>query len=412
MRRFLFATIVLIGAGLLFGQRGLAQSKSGDVGPGDGGAVLRNPFDTTPANPKAPSFGGAAPFLDSMPKPGARTGNSALESLLKEAPDINQDLHVTSSQGPWMILIQNYRGPEAPQMASKMVTELRSSYRLNAFTFNFGAIERRKEAERVKAIIDKQKEYLQQNNLPLDQPIHVKHIRVEENVAVLVGGYASDTDAKRELDRIRKLPPPDPKKVDLDTKYFRAIENVKTDNAQIANPKTINEDRVLVNPFKIHACVVRNPTIKPIEAPARAANDALDMDLLKRLNSGEKYSLLACNKPYTLAIKQFQTPTMVESKDSPASILEKIGFKNKIRERIDYAATDAHNLADTLRKLKLEAFVLHTKYASVVTVGGYESLQDPNLLSMQNLLATRLQLPAVALLPRPMPMEVPRETKK
>jgi hypothetical protein len=74
---------------------------------------------------------------------------------------------------------------------------------------------------------------------------------------------------------------------------------------------------------------------------------------------------------------------------------------------------------DYLRKNKLEAYVLHTKFSSVVTVGGFDSLEDPNLLAMQRTLSERLPalensmrrlnptLQSMMFFPKAMPMKVP-----
>lgn len=400
MKRFLLAAMILVGFGFLVAHYGSAQTGPKEDGPG--GAVVRNPLDTTSTPAKPPQFSNATPFLDSLPKAGSTAARSGFDSLLlaKDAHDINQDIQVTQAHGQWLILVQSYRGTDAHKMAREMVMELRNSYKLNAYTFNFSAEERRKEYDRVKELIEKQKEYLKQNNMPLDQPIRVKHIRIEENVAVLVGGYATDIEARRELDRIRKLKAPDPSKVKLDIAYFRTEERTEKGNK-------LHEDARPVNPFT-RSGVVRNPAQRPLEAPAPAMGEKSDLELLKRLNASETYSLLKCKKPITLAIKQFQTPTVVQSKDAPSTALEKIGFRTKPREKTDYAATDAHNLADTLRKQKLDAYVLHDRFCSVVTVGAFDSLQDPNLRSMQNLLETRLNSRmAIGMMPRPLPMEVP-----
>ena len=56
-------------------------------------------------------------------------------------------------------------------------------------------------------------------------------------------------------------------------------------------------------------------------------------------------------------------------------------------------------------------FVLHSKYSSVVTVGAYDSPNDPRLASMQSELATKFANPQFTLIQffnRPIPMEVPR----
>jgi hypothetical protein len=303
--------------------------------------------------------------------------------------------------------VTSYTGPDAPQMARQMVLELRNHYKLPAFVFNRGAEERRKEQERVRAVVEKQREFLKQNNLPLDQPIRVRTMRIEEQCAVLLGGYASDEAARKALDGIRKLTPPDPRRVKLNIGFF-----LKEDPKQ---PNKV-QDSVggYLNPFK-QAFVVRNPTIRS-ERPQEW--DQLDIESLKRLNAGESFSLLKCKKPLTLAVKQFQTPTVVQPKSAKGGFLETLGLGKKSGERVDAAAHSAHNLAELLRKANLEAYVLHTKYASVVTVGGFDSLEDPNLKSTQNIIATRLKLDPVGadpalrqslqLFPQPIPMKVPR----
>jgi hypothetical protein len=194
--------------------------------------------------------------------------------------------------------------------------------------------------------------------------------------------------------------------VKLDTQFY-----TKPD---AKNPKTVGGEHVHVNPFK-RAFVCRNPSIK--QEHVAAANDGMDMKTLRHLNDGEPYTLLNCRKPITLAIKQFQTFTTVQTRDDP-SVLHKFGFLTREGEGVDQAAHDAHNLVDYLRKNKLDAYVLHSKFSSVVTVGGFDSLEDPNLRAMQATLSERLpaldnslgrlnQGKSMMFFPRPMPMKVP-----
>jgi hypothetical protein len=59
---------------------------------------------------------------------------------------------------------------------------------------------------------------------------------------------------------------------------------------------------------------------------------------------------------------------------------------------------------------RLRLGVLHARFASIVTVGGYDNLEDPALRSMQNIVANQLRpkLDArIELFPQPLPMEVP-----
>lgn len=398
MRRFVFALVVFTCAAwvLIAGaDRGQAQ-----VGPDEGGAVLKTPFDVVPAKKaSAPSSGSYVEGVFNQAPMGAPQASPVGEHkhplLAEEKPDINQDIHVTSAQGPWMIMIESYTGPEAPVMARNMVTELRSAYQLPAFTFSYGAEQRRKEYERVKKIIDQQKEYLRQKELPLDYPIRVRYMRIEEQVAVVVGGYPSDDAARKALNDIRKLKPPDPGKVKLATMFY---------SKEDAKKQKVDQEAAYVNPFK-RAFVVRNPSVKQ-DRPAD--REKLDINVLKKLNAGESYSLLNSKKPFTLAIKGFQTPTTIATRERKGNILEVLGFTKKNGDEIDGAAHDAHNLAESLRKIKLDAYVLHTTYSSLVTVGAFDSLEDPSLHSTANLIETRLRLDAVGLFPKPIPMQVPR----
>ena len=409
MKRIFCGAAILGLAGLVLmanSDRGLAQTF--EPGPGSGGAVLKDPF--APAAPMpVPSSGSSVDALIN-PAPTNDPGNRPLQRH-EEKPDFNRDIQVTKDQGPWMVMVQCYTSPEASIMARQMVMELRTAYKLPAYTFNYGAEERRKEYERLKSVIEKQKEYLARNGLPLDGPIRVRTMRIEEQVGVLIGaGYPNELAAKGALDGMRRLKL-DPHKVMLDKKVVYQQEK-NTDKSATAKINILKEE--FVNPFE-KAFVVHNPTSK-VERPADW--DKIDMGLLHKLNAGESFSLLTCKKPFTLAVKNFPTPTIVEQKTPAGSFLESLSLGGKSGQRVDAAATSAHNLAELLRKAKLDAYVLHTKYTSIVTVGGYDNLDDPSLRNMANLIESKVMPQISHLFPAPpnqavadnkvVPMQIPR----
>jgi hypothetical protein len=220
---------------------------------------------------------------------------------------------------------------------------------------------------------------------------------------VLVGGYADENAAKRALAVIKEQRPPDPKKVKLDTKFY----------VDEKDPKARKGEEVYVNPFK-RAFLCRNPAVK---AQPQDKSDPLDIGVLKRLNADEPLTLLNCKKPVTLAIKEFRTYTVIQDRERQGSVLETLGFKTRAGDGIDQAAHDAHNLAELLRKGKIEAYALHTKFSSVVTVGGFDSLEDPKLIATQKYLERQLpeierQAQArsrpIQFFAKAMPMQVPR----
>ncbi len=420
----LTASTLAVGLGVCLGQ-GTPPAKPGmpgDYGPGVQGAVLKQPFGSAPVGGApiggGPSGTGQAPpgsyvqgvFGQTPPgdptlggaNPEATIGGSGVGGSggvmyqggqfkpppYQPRPDPNYDIKVTPELGPWMIYVYSYEGPEAPIMARQMVAELRGQYKLPAYVFNRGEEERRKEYERVCDVLRKQHDFFRQNNLPVGSPFRVKHMRVEEQCAVLVGGYRDDDAANRALKSIRRLDKPDPKRVKLDTKVVAELD-----------PKTgeaIKGAMDYVNPFT-RAIVVRNPTVK-FDRPKEW--DEQDIAMLKRLNQDETFSLLKCKKPYTLLVKAFPLPNSVTSRTAKGSFLENLGLGKKTSE--DTAAAYAHVLADAFRRKQIDAYVLHMRSSSLVTVGAFDSPDDPNLRTMQQVLSTHLNVPQSA------PMQVPR----
>jgi hypothetical protein len=338
------------------------------------------------------------------PFQGAPAAAAAPASQPPAAADINRDIEVTATQGPWMVCVASYTGKDAPQMARQLVTVLRGPrYKLPAYVFNRGAEERREQEARLQAYIQQQQQMLEQiraqfRDADVGKVYRPATHRVQEQVAVLVGGYADMDAAHRELKRMRDLP------VD-------GLRDVKLDQRVFIAPDGSRGEGHLVSPFRA-AFVVHNPTV-PQERPAEA--DKLDVAALRRLNDGETYNLLDCRKPLTLVVAQYWLPAPLEKRGKQgSSFLGKMGLGGKGQSDQDPAAVPARNVAEWLRKsCKLEAYVLHTKNASIVTVGGYDSLQDPHLRQMQERWVQanfprdpRFQM--LNLFPTAVPMQVPR----
>lgn len=393
MRRSLLAAAMLAGVGVLAAQGQGPAPRPGstpfDLGPGAGGATLRQPWETAP-RPAAPSPSNPLKGLWNQ-QPAAAPNPT--QPYTPSPVDINKDIAVSPAHGAWLVCVITYTGDHAPRLTRQMVSELRTRYKLSAFAYNYAAEEKRKEYERVKAFIEKQRDAFRQAGLSTDQPIRIKRARIAENTGVFVGGYRSEVEARRALEAIHKLDP---------GHLPRELLDKKAGPGWNPETKKVEQQLVYVNPFQ-RAFVVHNPTVK---VERSAPSDALDLASLKKLNSENSFNLLKCSKRYTLVIKQFQVPTALEERNLAKGFLSKALGRGSYK---DYAAENAHNFAVALRKSKLEAYVLHTKFASIVSIGGYDSLEDPNLRSMQDLLEPRLRAMAhVQCLPRAMPMPVPR----
>jgi hypothetical protein len=415
MKKILFALAVLCGTGVAFLPQPARSQAPGqgakgfpfELGPGDKGATLKTPWQDTGTAPVGPpSYIQGLLNQTGATSAGMTTSSSHASLLPYDNTGINNDILVTPQLGPWMILVISYAGPEGPVWARDMVRLLREQYKMPAYVFNYGAEEKRKEYERIKVIIDKQKQALKDNNLPLDTPIRVKHLRIDEHCGVLIGGYPTQEAALKVREQwkdTKRFPPPDPTKVKLEMQFYEREDEPK-------DPAVNKKEVAWVNPF-FRAQAVRNPVIK-VDRPADW--DKLDVATLKRMNVEEEFSLLKCKHNYTLAIKQFSLPTsMAQRNEGPtAGFWDPFGVGKKAKDHVDPAADGAHDLVENLRKAKLEAFILHTKYYSLVTVGGYDSLEDPHLRSMQRILDTQLlpspQMAALQLFPSARPMQIPK----
>jgi hypothetical protein len=225
----------------------------------------------------------------------------------------------------------------------------------------------------------------------------VPHSNIEVQVAVLVGGYKDQDAARRDLDRIKKLPEIDPRRIKLPGMML-----VDKHGKSAAAP---------VNPF-MRAFVVTNPAVQQGRTAGLSADD---LALLRSLNEGEKHSLLNCPRPFTLVVKHFPLPAVLEQRSAPTGgLLGKLGLGSSSSAKQDTAAHNARELVEMLRHLGWEAYVLHTRFYSMVAVGGYESRNDPRLTHDQQLLATQVNPrlarvnPGLQLFAQAVPIPVPR----
>lgn len=419
---WILASLVIL-SGVVLEEKSRAQFPGpGDVGPGAGGAKLRIPgLDPDPAPAKntpvtpmpAPSNakGASQPLPEYLQRlnpnwsmaPGFNPSKGNVVALPpSNRTDLNRDIEIKSDVGPWVIFVMSYPGEKAPEMAREFVIELRNKYKLKAYIYNYGAKEKQEEYERVQKLKEKQKEALLKAGLDVNVPIRVPTVKIEEYVGVLVGGYKDRDAAFAALQQIRKLTPPDPKKFAFDIKFMATVEQDKSGKGPA---KVTDGEAVYVNPFH-RAFPARNPTAQENSADVAAE----ELKTLRKINQGEEFSLFNCKGKLTLVVSRFNIAARMV--DDRAQSRDFFGFMKPRGE--DGAAHNAHNLAEAFRKNGLpDTYVLHTKFCSFVTVGGYDSETDPRLLSMQKLLAERFRNDAyrdsrLGIYPTPQPMLVPR----
>ena len=297
------------------------------------------------------------------------------EEIISQQQVPNADILVNKDVGEWMVCVASYTGEKAHIMARNLVAELRSDrYKLPAYVFNHGAEKRRKEEERVAKLKQQQIELLKKVGHTGNTKIRVRTMNLQEQVAVLIGGYRDMKTARNVADALKKLPKLDPKRVAMDLETI-VHKDEKTGKVELQG--------VFVDPFT-HGIVVRNPTFP--KANVQHGKDILRS--LQKLNANEPYSLLKNPKKFTLAVKEFRMPTIVQQERGPKTFLGKLGLINENSTGKDHAGVSAHNLAKLMRDhMKLDAYVLHSGNYSVVTVGGFDSREDPRVRLMQERLA-------------------------
>ncbi len=304
---------------------------------------------------------------------------------------------LTTDAGTWLICATTYLGPDGQSLSRQVVEELRQKHKLPAYIFNRGDEERRKQDEEFREM---QKRY---PGVPLKKKVY----RVQDQYAVLVGGFKDFESASAYLPKFKKLPPP-----------TLHLDNGKSPyellTYQEIDPET---KKPVTRTGRLHpyanAMVVRNPLI-----PHEVSNKPKWDPFWKKLNENEEYSLLKNPKKYTLVVKEYMGARTLQSAQQTQgnAFLNAIGLGGaKEGEGLDAAAQQAHELAKFLRQpaLGFTAWVLHTRYTSVVCVGGFDSPDDPECQRLQRQLSnikfnTQNGTDPIGLLPVPIVTEVPR----
>jgi hypothetical protein len=302
-------------------------------------------------------------------------------SAARVEADPNKEYPITPEAGPFAICVKAYSGDEAHELANRLVLHLRQNGWM-AFTFDYTPEEERKA-----------REWLEERykNIPPEARPH-RGIRVQQQWGVFIGGYRDFDSASGDIARVRKTPePPQGKALDID--HF--------------DPTT----RQIYHLNTYAQCIAtRNPTVRAPKPDASAAADPA----WKRLNEGRPYNLLKCAKPWTLVVKQFQTPGVIQPRSASSQFLNMVGLGDKGGDVLEANAAQAEEVAKVLNKqFGYETFVLHTRTSSIVTVGAYDTKDDKALLQaaihLRNLRFGPKEAPyAIQLFEQPLPMAVPR----
>jgi hypothetical protein len=270
---------------------------------------------------------------------------------------------LTKQHGPWMIMVASLARPHSarrvegmgPQEAADLlVYELRRKG-IPAYTFKM---------ERVWESLQSR------DRLGRDS---IRQIRSQkESICVIAGNYKSQKDrvAQRTLEYIKRIKP----------SFWKDQEAFRPTPGQ---PSPLSGAFLSVNPLLTS------------EELAERKHDPL----LLRLNSGE-YTIAENKGQYTLVIATFTGRSRTGVGESR---IQEIADSFKVSQTLYGAADRAWKIAKMLREghfkgkqegRTFEAYVFHDRYKSVVTVGSFQTPNDPRIAHLANLFGAKTQMAA------------------
>ncbi len=279
--------------------------------------------------------------------------------------DAHEAYPVTEEDGPWMIMACSFSGDGAEKQARDLVYELRKKYKLPAYTyqghFDPGEAHGRGVDEHGRPLKWEYNKYKDSKDKE-----KARHPRLTE-VAVLVGDYQAvdEPAAQKTLQKIKYATP-----TCLEVKDGHATHQSLTGWRMIQRQvyEAIGSDKKNKGPMG-HAFMTSNPLLPPDFFSSKNTVDPMVLDM----NRDAEFSLLDCPGKYTVQVATFKGQVVIKQDE-----IKKIQSGAKeLKSELAEAADKAHRLAKALRMKGYEAYEFHDRYASIVTVGSFNSVGTP-----------------------------------
>ena len=302
---------------------------------------------------------------------------------------------LSDRSGPWLVLATTFRGDGARDDARRLVQELRTDYKLTAYThekaFDFTG---------------------EQRGLGLNPDGSPKKMRYANStqileVAVMVGDFAScdDSRAQKTLSKIKGFRP---QALTGDKGKSRAFSDFR---------RMLGLDKASTAPMRM-AFMIPNPLL-PSEYFNRPQLDSFVIEM----NADVDHSLLDCPSRYSIRVATFTGAGGFDQGAMDAA------QDDGAESRLIQAAEKAHRLTEALRRQGWQAWEFHDRESSVVCVGSLSQLTieqqdgsqqphpeiiriknglgpDPDKLALGTILPKRIN--GILLDVDPRPIDVPR----
>ena len=272
--------------------------------------------------------------------------------------DPEQTYPISEEDGPWMVMACSFSGEGAEKQARELVYELRKRYKLPAYTyrarFDLGEAEGKG--------VDR---YGKPLKWQYNKHANSSRAAIEE-IAVLVGNYQSAEDSGAQS-TLQKLKFARPKCLEL--KEGKTTHQTLTGWRMIQKQvyEAIGSEKRKKGPMG-HAFVTTNPLLPPDYFVPKGIDPAI-----VALNKDVPYGLLDCPGKYTVQVATFKGKVVL--KQSEIRAIE--NGKAELKGELASAAVKADELTRALRMKGYEAYQFHDRYASIVTVGSFNSVGMP-----------------------------------
>jgi hypothetical protein len=281
--------------------------------------------------------------------------------------DANPDdaYSLTDQNGPWLVMACSFSGEGGEKQAQQLAYELRKRYKLPAYTYK-GRFDPGEAQGRGIDEFGKPRKWAYWKYK--DQKDKEKARRPELlEVAVLVGNYQSvdDGDAQGTLQKI-KFARPECLEVKEGKETHQSLTGWRMIQRQVY--EAIGSDKKKLGPMS-HAFITPNPLLP---ADYFAPKAGLDEEIVA-LNKGVPYSLLDCPGKFTVQVATFKGNVIIKQ----AEIQAIQNGDEKMESELGKAAEKADKRVHSLRMKGYEAYQFHDRYASIVTVGSFNSVGMP-----------------------------------
>jgi hypothetical protein len=284
-----------------------------------------------------------------------------------------KEYRLTKAHGPWMVLVATFREPpkeartegmSPDEAADELVYELRAKG-IPAYTLSQGEV-----VDEIPTI-----DRRGQNR--------VRHIKSQQKcISVLAGNYDGTDEpaddartAQKTLAYVKKFHPQFLHGEEQKKGFLRKLKNGGVYRVTPGRPGPLSGAFLTVNPL-----------LTPEEARLKRRNP-----LLLKLNAGNEFSLNENKGKFTLVVASFEGKSVMQVANTK---WENADQKFTVSpDNLDEAGFRAWELCKALRQheRKYDAWVWHDKYSSIVTVGSFDSPNDPRAAELIKLFGAKMK---------------------